>query len=214
MNAKRTPEEILRSIEEPTTLDEELDAELESVLAMSPEQRRAELEAAGFDMKELHAKADAFAEKLGEQVAAPEKKTEEPTPRPKARPRPPEPEPRRLPPVVWFAAATVAAAAAGGLVYAMTHPSTPPPVPSPPAPSSAPAPVIPSQRLIAASDMRRRALAECEASRWAECIARFDEARMMDPAGDQAPEVQAAREKASHELERKEPKAPGRPPPP
>ena len=203
MNAKRTPEEILRSIEEPT-----LDEEIESVLAMTPEQRRAELEAAGFDMKELHAKADEWTEKLEEKEKAP--------PRAKApKGRPPMPETtRRLPPVFWFAAATVAAAAAGGLVYALAHPGAPPPAPSPSAPSSAPAPELPSQRLIAASDLRRHAFAECEASHWPECIARFDDARMLDPAGDQAPEVQAARANARDELERKQPKLPGPPKPP
>jgi hypothetical protein len=166
-------------------------------------------------MKELHAKADELTEKLQEQAAsdaAPEKQAEkaEPSPpeRPEARPRPWAPEKQRLPPVFWFAAATVAAAAAGGLVYALAHPGAPPPVPSPPTPSSAPAPEPPSQRLIAASDLRRRAFAECQASRWQECVARFDDARMLDPAGDEAPEVEAARGKALAEMDRKVPKPP------
>ena len=184
MNAKRT----LRSIEEPT-----LDEEIEGVLAMTPEQRRAELEAAGFDMKELHAKADAWAEK----------KEPSRSQRPQVRSRPPMPERQRRPPVFWFAAATVAAAAAGGLVYALTHPGAPPQVPSPPAPSSAPAPELQSEKLIAASDLRRRALAACEASRWDACLSQIEEARMLDPAGDEAPEVKAARKKAVDEIDRK-----------
>ena len=214
MPTKRTPAQIWKELEKEAREEEEI----EKIASLSDAELDAELAAGGFDVAKERAEARAVREDLERRVAARKKAAEtEPekeAPRPKTRPRLPEPEPRRLPPVVWFAAATIAAAAAGGLVYALTHPSAPPPVPSPPAPSSAPAPVIPSQRLIAASDMRRRAFAECEASRWAECIARFDDARMMDPAGDRAPEVQAAREKASIELERKEPKLPGRPGPP
>ncbi len=52
---KRTPEEILRSIEESS-----VDDEIERVLAMSPAERDAELVAAGYDLKALDAQADAL----------------------------------------------------------------------------------------------------------------------------------------------------------
>jgi hypothetical protein len=51
----RSPEEILKAIE-----DADFDVAVEQVLALSPEERRRELEANGVDMKALHAEADAF----------------------------------------------------------------------------------------------------------------------------------------------------------
>jgi hypothetical protein len=53
--SKRSPEEILKDIE-----DSEVDDEIDRVLAMSPEERRRELEAGGVDVEGLHAKADAL----------------------------------------------------------------------------------------------------------------------------------------------------------
>jgi len=52
---KRSPEEILRDIEEA-----EIDDAAEQALAMTPEERRKEFEAAGFDLRDIHAKADAW----------------------------------------------------------------------------------------------------------------------------------------------------------
>jgi hypothetical protein len=48
--------------------------------------------------------------------------------------------------------------------------------------------------------MRRRASAACEAKQWAECIARFDDAKLVDPDGDSASDVQAARQQATRVL--------------
>jgi hypothetical protein len=53
--SERSPEDILSDIEE-----SEHERAADEALAMSPEQRRAALEAAGFDMREVHAKADAL----------------------------------------------------------------------------------------------------------------------------------------------------------
>jgi hypothetical protein len=50
---KRNPEDVLKDIE-----DSEVDDEIDRVLAMTPEERRKELEAAGFDINEIHAQAD------------------------------------------------------------------------------------------------------------------------------------------------------------
>jgi len=67
MTSKRTPQEILKAIEEPPSFDEELDR----VMAMTPEQRRAELEGAGFDMNELHDEADVWAARMKQEPEAP-----------------------------------------------------------------------------------------------------------------------------------------------
>jgi len=52
---RRTPEETLAAIEEQAA-----DDEMEEVLAMTPEERRAELRAAGFDLAAGDAQADAL----------------------------------------------------------------------------------------------------------------------------------------------------------
>jgi hypothetical protein len=61
--AKRTASERWAALEALTTEDE-IDAEMEAVLAMTPEQRRKELETAGFDMKKVAADADALFERI------------------------------------------------------------------------------------------------------------------------------------------------------
>jgi hypothetical protein len=55
MMPRRAPEETLAAIEARAD-----DDEMESVLAMTPEERRAELRAAGFDIEAGNAKADAL----------------------------------------------------------------------------------------------------------------------------------------------------------
>jgi hypothetical protein len=57
--SKRSPEDILKDIE-----DAEVDDPVDRVLAMSPEERQRELEAAGFTATELDAKADALYERM------------------------------------------------------------------------------------------------------------------------------------------------------
>jgi DNA-directed RNA polymerase specialized sigma24 family protein len=49
-----------------------------------------------------------------------------------------------------------------------------------------------------ARDVRVEALRACEAEQWDTCVKGLDEAKELDPAGDEDPEVQAARERASH----------------
>ncbi len=55
--AKLTPEELLRSIDEFPD-DASMDEDMEAILAMTPEQIRSELEAAGYTREELDAEAD------------------------------------------------------------------------------------------------------------------------------------------------------------
>jgi hypothetical protein len=54
---KRNPEDVLKDIED-SEVDDKIDQEIDRVLAMTPEERRKELEAAGFDINEVHAQAD------------------------------------------------------------------------------------------------------------------------------------------------------------
>jgi hypothetical protein len=196
MATKRTPAQVWKEI----VADARDDEEIERLASMSDAALDEELAAAGLDPAKERAEAEAVVAELEHRVAARRAKQMEA----EARARSLRPPSRRRPLAFWLAAAAVGTMAAGGLVYALTHPSAPPPAPHvPPVPSSAPTEVPPSQRLIAASELRKRAFAECAASHWDECLVRFDDARRLDPAGDSAPEVQAARDEAERQLQRK-----------
>ncbi len=198
MPTKRTPAEIWKEIVAEARDDEEI----ERLASLSGTAIDAELAAAGFDVAKERAEAQAVVDELERGVVARRAKELEAG----ARARSLRPPSRRRPLAFWLAAAAVAAMAGGGLVYALTHPGTPPAppvVPAPSVPSSAPGPESPSERLIAASELRKHAFAECAARNWEECLARFDEASRLDPAGDQEPAVKAQREKAESERGRK-----------
>ncbi len=55
--------------------------------------------------------------------------------------------------------------------------------------------------LSRAADLRKEAFEACGRGHWQECIARFDEARTLDPAGDAAADVVDARKRAATMLE-------------
>jgi hypothetical protein len=69
-------------------------------------------------------------------------------------------------------------------------------VPSLPAPPTAP-------DLLAAVDMRQRAVVAFDEGRVSECLSLLDQAREKDPAGDETPDVTKLRAKAQGELEAK-----------
>jgi hypothetical protein len=52
-----------------------------------------------------------------------------------------------------------------------------------------------------ASEVRDHALQACAAQRWDECLRGLDEARELDPTGDETPEVRAARDLAKRALD-------------
>ncbi len=54
--------------------------------------------------------------------------------------------------------------------------------------------------LLAANDLRRDAEEASHAALWASCLAKLDEARQLDPAGDAEPAVRALRARALTEL--------------
>lgn len=196
MSTKRTPAQIRKEIVEDARDDEEI----ERLASLSDAALDEELAAGGFDVAKERAEAEAVVAELERGVVARRAKQMEAD----ARVRSLRPPSRRRPVAFWLVAAAVGTMAAGGLVYALTHPGAPAPAPpTPSVPSSAPTPERPSEKLIAASELRKRAFAECAASRWDECLVRFDEARQLDPAGDSAPEVKAARDNAERELDRK-----------
>ena len=144
---------------------------------MTPEQRRAELEAAGFDMKEVHAKADAFAEELKKTAPETPEATTEQTPAPRAATPRATAKPRRRP-MAAIVAAGVTVAAAGGAVVAYVGGGG----------VGSPAPD--------AQEVRREGLDACRDRSWQRCLEKLDRARELDPDGDRAPDVQKARRAA------------------
>jgi hypothetical protein len=164
--AKRSPEEILKAIEEAP-----LDDEADRVLTMTPEERRAELEAAGVDMAKVHAQADALHEKLS----------------------PPAPRVRRRSPIVWLAAAALCAllgvvgAFEGRAVVAWLK-GTPEPI----LPDNERAPPPPPHEI--AEKMRDEADKACADHLWGRCTGKLDEASKIDPAGESGERVQRMRQ--------------------
>jgi hypothetical protein len=51
-----------------------------------------------------------------------------------------------------------------------------------------------------AQETRRRALHDCDLQQWESCLRGLDAARDLDPAGDKAPRIVDARERASRQL--------------
>ena len=203
MSRKRTPEEILASIEEPS-----LDEEMDRVLAMTPEQRRAELEAAGFDLNELHAEADAWHEKM-KQAGVEERKKDLVT---EARAKSLRPVSRRRPVVVGLLAAALGAAAVGGAAFAYVHwREAPPPAPSPPPPTVPEPPPSSLPIAVRATTLRRQGLDACAGHMWQRCVEDLDQARELDPAGDADDAVQSARQEAAKWLGPDKPRPPKAP---
>jgi hypothetical protein len=98
-------------------------------------------------------------------------------------PRRPRPAARR-PAFSWLAAAASIGAVAGGSIVAALEPEIVSISPRPPG------------DLTAAADLRRQAVAACDAKEWARCLAELDEARAADPKGDESPAVKSLRDKA------------------
>jgi hypothetical protein len=172
-------------------VDEAGEDAIERAATVSVAQAEAELTAAGFDVAAERAKAGAFVEAPGSTVSSA-------TPGETA-PRVPEPTLRKGPRarVLWLAAAASFAVVVGGALYAGVQ--SPPPVGHAPPPTSAgPGRVVPSaDDLVVAADLRRKAAAACEAKQWNECLAKLDDARAVDPGGDDVPAVKLLRDKAA-----------------
>jgi hypothetical protein len=165
--SKRSPEDVLEDIE-----DSAIDDELDRVLSMSPEERRRELEEAGYDMVELHAKADALYEKI-QHASDP---AEVPVPAPVPAPTPiAAARPRRT---HWIAGLALAAALAA--LYAMSAVSL----------------VGKGRTSKSAPELRHDAAEACGRAQWRECLTDLDNADRLDPAGTTDPRAKALRDKA------------------
>jgi hypothetical protein len=182
---KRSPEEILQAIE-----DAPLDDEMERVLAMTPEERRRELEAAGVDLVEVRAAADAVHEKMQGGEREPRS---EPWPAAGA-PVVPIARARRWQRAAWLSAAAAAVLLVGALgviegpaVVAWLRGTTEPILPD----NEPPRPQSPRELAERARDEADQA---CAARLLGTCRDKLDEARRLDPAGEAEERVQRLRE--------------------
>jgi hypothetical protein len=192
MTAKREPEKVWKAVVQEAADDE---AEFQRAAGATPAEVDASLAAKELDPKAERAAAGDWRREIEQRVALrkardAEQRATTRSQRPKARSRP----------VVLLIAATLGAVVGGGLVYAMTH-ATPPeplPAPAPPPPPPEPPPVdsVIADPLVAAAAFRQNAFAECDARQWDTCLAYLDKALALDPAGDEAPPVKKARDKA------------------
>ena len=184
-------------------VDEAGEDEIDRAASVSVVDAEAELKAAGFDVAAERAKASAFADAPRGEVPSAILREVPPAPEGAARapetPRDPEVTRRKRPrpAVVWLAAAATLAVAGAALYALDSSPDrvgTPPPPPTPPPP----APVVPSaDDLAPAAELRRKAAVACEARQWRACLAGLDQARAVDPDGDEASTVKTLREKAT-----------------
>ena len=172
--AKRTATELWDALEEAT-----MDAELEAVLAMSPEERRRALEEAGFDIEKVHAQADALHAEAARPAAVAAAPVAAASVTAVVPPRPRKPRALVVVPSVLAMAAGVA------LVVKLAMP--------PPLVGSAP-PQDP--KVVRAEAIRRTARDACQAQHWQVCIIELNEAKALDPVGDEDPDVQALRREA------------------
>jgi hypothetical protein len=86
----------------------------------------------------------------------------------------------------------------GGVAYVLREPP-PPRVPERPVETPAPKPPERSP-LEVAWQLRKDAVMECDLGAWRECLAKLDEAKQLDPAGDESPIVKSQRETATSRL--------------
>jgi hypothetical protein len=218
---KLTPEELLRAIEQEPVHDDDadddahedagaadraFDAAVAEVLAMSPEERRRDLEKHGVDVEALHAETAAF---LGRPAsAAPSAghaspvSASAPAPAPAVAPAPPPTPPaqapislasrRKKPPTLLLVAAALAlcAAAAASIYFRSPEPPpTPPPPPKVEPPPRSPGPDI--------AELRQEGLAACKAQSWRVCWDKLEAADRADPAGAHAQVVEYAKGQAA-----------------
>jgi hypothetical protein len=192
--------EIWNVLLEQAAEDDAFEAAAAATDALTDAQVEEELRLAGFDVAELNdAALSVLAEAAPAQPLEPVQAVAQVVPLPSLEKAPK----RRRPAVFWLAAAAAATTATvgGGVLYATLHaPSRPsPPAPEPtvaPTPST-PAPVVPAPPdLVAARDLRARARDALAMGYATQCLDLLDQAKAIDPAGDQAADVVALRQRA------------------
>jgi hypothetical protein len=192
---ERKPEEVWKALVDEAEQDGDVERAMREVEAMSDAEKAAALKEAG-------AAPAAISKTMGDLLAKHEVKIA-PEARTGATAEPPDrgselagrPKPRRgtagsrwTPRRLLLAAAAVAVPAA---TYIATQ--------GPPLVGRAPSPHE------MAAETRARAFAACDAARWTECEQGLDEAKAVDPAGDDDARVRAARQRIEESRRRPSP---------
>ncbi|MGH7294533.1 MAG: hypothetical protein ACRELB_06365 [Polyangiaceae bacterium] len=221
MGTKRGPEQLWLALEKAADDDERAFQQAATASVAEAERQLAE---AGVDVKAERERGAAMRRELEARVAARKAKAQaaraptaaataqaapenattaeraEPShaPSPTPPPRRPMRLSRHVAPAALLFAVTVGAAVGGLAVFVAQNPELgllpggrpvgtsrrrPPPPPTP-------------TELTTAAAHRRLAFAACDETRWDDCLAELEVARTLDPDGDDAPEVQAARRRA------------------
>jgi hypothetical protein len=204
--AKRSPKQVLDALDA-WDEDNAIDAEMERVLAMTPEQVENDLRTAGIDVEAERTKAREWREKAArgeipaiiarraqpEAAATPaaadrvEQPPSEPASGLPAKPAGNVVKMRMSARTRW--AALLAAATLALLVGALLMPA-----------ADMAGGGRHSFRQGEAAELRRNAVDACNAQRWDACLRNFDLARDRDPDGDKDPLVQEYRQRAERAL--------------
>jgi hypothetical protein len=168
--------------------DATVDAELERVLAMTPEERRRELVATGVDLDQVRARTDAIVASIpGVPADASSPAVAHPPPRHARTPSSVQSDSGAMEAFAPDHCRLPEAGRSAGLALVIATASVPAPGgPQPPTHT-------PASR---AESLRRDAREACAKRSWQTCLDKLDEARTIDPAGDEAPAVQALRRSA------------------
>jgi hypothetical protein len=189
MTRKRNPKETLEVIERSAESDE-----AERILALGDAELDRELQAAGFDLEDEHKAAEAARQKALRGIDAlrvkDNGKSGSESRRPSLMPRR-----RKRQNVIWFAAGALAATFL--LFFMAPHLFSPPALVSHLRPQG---PSMSGSELERAAALRRLALDACSARLWQVCLDGFDDARRIDPVGDDDPTLRTARDRAMLEL--------------
>ncbi len=198
------PLEIWNVLLDQAREDDAFEAAVAATAALTDAEVEAELRLAGLPMAEVERAALAPLADLApmsfvsDLAVQPVQAVAQVVPRPRLeRPK------RRRPAAFWLAAAATTATTVtvgGSVLYATLHAPPPQTLPQPaPVPSpSTPAPVVPAPTdRVAAGDLRARARRALAMGYESQCLDLLDQAKILDPDGDEAPDVVALRQRAT-----------------
>jgi hypothetical protein len=192
---KRSPVETWRALQRQAA-DDELEDEMDRILALGDAELDRELELAGIDPKNARARAEQMAEDARRALVQARARELESRARAKALGEG-SGVVARIPRRVAIALALAAAVA--GVFFGRVWLSTPAPVaktvPVEPEAASPLAPAGPS-----ADELRSQAFDQCDQFMWMRCLELLDEAARVDPTSDARPEVQQRRQTARERM--------------
>jgi hypothetical protein len=175
---KRSPKDVLEDVEH-----SEMDDEIDRVLSLSEDELHRELEGAGFDVGELHAKADALHEKLTRGAPPGEAPPTQAPPAAPAAPAPARIDEARARRARLLAGLALAASVVGVYTFVRSRDQG-----------------VTKTPMQHAAELRRAAVDACDHARWRECLKDLDNADDLDPPGAGELRSKELRERAKKAL--------------